>query len=153
MHYFKYSSNLRNIFINTLFLNWQIECKCVVSVVQVYSRGRLLEHQDKNVNGVKSADFQFIVLRNMIPKANILAYFIDNDGTVTSDQIAFTVEGQRMENSVRISCKKSDCMVDIIISFKSNSKAMNRNWCNQKANKNGKYINITNRQNTMRTNC
>ena len=73
--------------------------------MQVYSRGRLLEHQDKNVNGVKSVDFQFIVLRNMIPKANILAYFIDNDGTVTSDQIAFTVEGPRMENSVRISCK------------------------------------------------
>ena len=43
--------------------------------------------------------------------------------------------------------------------IKSNRKAMNRNWCNQKANpalktKTGnKYIIITNRQNTMRTNC
>ena len=41
---------------------------------------------------------------------------------------------------------------------KSNRKAMNRNWSNQKANpalktKTGKKINITNRQNTMRTNC
>ena len=40
----------------------------------------------------------------------------------------------------------------------SNRKTMNRNWCNQKANptlktKTGNKINITNRQNTMRTNC
>ena len=42
--------------------------------------------------------------------------------------------------------------------FESNRKAMNRNWSNQKANptlktKTGNKINITNRQNTMRTNC
>ena len=44
------------------------------------------------------------------------------------------------------------------VTCKSNRKAMNRDWNNQKANpalktKNGKQINITNRQNTMRTNC
>ena len=43
-----------------------------------------------------------------------------------------------------------------ILKKKSNRKAMNRNWGNQKANpalktKTGKKI--TNRQNTMRTNC
>ena len=70
-------------------------------ILQVYSRGRLLENQAKDVNGVISAEFQFMVQRSMIPKANILAYFIDNDGTVTSDQISIAVEGPRMENSVR----------------------------------------------------
>ena len=37
---------------------------------------------------------------------------------------------------------------------KSNRKAMNRNWSNQKANpRKSREINITNRQNTKRTNC
>lgn len=68
---------------------------------QVIGRGDVIVSKTLFVGGLKNFNFRFLASFAMVPKANIVIFYIRSDGEIISDSIKLEL-GNDLQNYVRI---------------------------------------------------
>lgn len=70
-----------------------------VLTYQVLGRGDIIVTRTLPVNGLKKYNFRFLASFSMVPKANLVVYYIRPDGEIISDHVKIEL-GDELQNSV-----------------------------------------------------
>lgn len=68
---------------------------------QVLGRGGVIISRTLQVPNLRNYNFRFLASFAMVPKANVITYYIRDDGEIISDQIKIEF-GDELQNFVRL---------------------------------------------------